>query len=381
VPNSVDSDPLKPIQESPGFASLPGCDTGSNAGAAIGAPSAVSGEVMKATMTDVQKAIEQLGGNDRDGTRSFSFASIRDGDTDDGAETDGEIGVANGGDGWHRSARDKLAQEARKVVEAKAAAEARDAALRSAPPIEVEMSDESEGEDDDSAFHHLQLMHFTREHPHIPEEDENEGIRNVDPRDLARKSSTATSSAILPREDLMNQQDVNQLSIATDQPAARPSSLPAHPFHSPPADGKRSPSLLPTPISPTPPSIESLLPVVPVSATLIPLPASPTPSAQVAMPANGAREGREVPSGLPSPALTTGGSQRNSAQVSRNNTALFAAKPSQGVLQPSLSEMEAGKKATPPVEWSVEEVVEWLKSKGFAQDVCEKFIGKLIIWI
>ena len=41
-------------------------------------------EVMKATVTDVQKAIEQLGrggtiGEDGDGARSFSFASTRDG--------------------------------------------------------------------------------------------------------------------------------------------------------------------------------------------------------------------------------------------------------------------------------------------------------------
>jgi hypothetical protein len=28
-----------------------------------------------------------------------------------------------------------------------------------------------------------------------------------------------------------------------------------------------------------------------------------------------------------------------------------------------------------PSDWSVEEVVEWLNSKAFGQDVCEKFIG------
>jgi hypothetical protein len=31
-----------------------------------------------------------------------------------------------------------------------------------------------------------------------------------------------------------------------------------------------------------------------------------------------------------------------------------------------------------PTEWSVEEVVDWLKSKGFDQDVCDKFIGEYI---
>ena len=379
MPSSINPDLSIPLQESTTLTSLPGCDTDANIGVAIGAPSSVNGEVMKATMTDVQKAIEQLGGNDRDGTRSFSFASIRDGDTDDGTETDGEIGVANAGNGWHRSARDKLAQEARKVVEAKAAAETRDAALRSAPPIEVEMSDESEGEDDDSAFQHLKHMHFTREHPHIPEEDEDEGVRNVDPRDLARKSSNATSSAILPREDLMNpHQAVDQLPKAAEQPTARASSPLAR---SHPIDGKRSPSLLPTPTSPNAPLIASPIPIMPASASLIPLPASPTPSAQVAMSANGAREGREVLSGLPSPALTTGGSQRNSAQVSKNNSAISTTKSSQGTWQPLSSEMEAGKRVASPGEWSVDEVVEWVRSKGFGEDVCDKFIGKLIISI
>jgi hypothetical protein len=27
-------------------------------------------------------------------------------------------------------------------------------------------------------------------------------------------------------------------------------------------------------------------------------------------------------------------------------------------------------------EWSVQEVVDWLKSRGFDQDVCDKFMGK-----
>ncbi|KAG1726812.1 uncharacterized protein EDB91DRAFT_1061469 [Suillus paluster] len=30
-------------------------------------------------------------------------------------------------------------------------------------------------------------------------------------------------------------------------------------------------------------------------------------------------------------------------------------------------------KSVPPSEWSVEEVIDWLKSKGFGQDVCDKF--------
>ena len=28
-----------------------------------------------------------------------------------------------------------------------------------------------------------------------------------------------------------------------------------------------------------------------------------------------------------------------------------------------------------PAEWTVDEVIDWLRSKGFGDDVCEKFIG------
>ncbi|KAJ7490150.1 hypothetical protein B0H11DRAFT_1651812, partial [Mycena galericulata] len=31
-----------------------------------------------------------------------------------------------------------------------------------------------------------------------------------------------------------------------------------------------------------------------------------------------------------------------------------------------------------PSEWTLEEVVEWIKSKGFDQDVCDKFIEQEI---
>src|SRR6267154_3389878 len=92
--------------------SLNESDSESNIGVAIGEPpSGHQEEVMKATMTDVQKAIEQLGQNDRDEARSFSFASTRHGDTDHetDTETDGDASLHEDGEDWHRSARDKLA--------------------------------------------------------------------------------------------------------------------------------------------------------------------------------------------------------------------------------------------------------------------------------
>ena len=54
--------------------------------------------------------------------------------------------------------------------------------------------------------------------------------------------------------------------------------------------------------------------------------------------------------------------------------------PAQVILEPpadATSLRVEAKKANNPSEWSVEEVVEWLKSKRFDQDVCDKFIGEL----
>lgn len=42
-------------------------------------------------------------------------------------------------------------------------------------------------------------------------------------------------------------------------------------------------------------------------------------------------------------------------------------------LQPAF--VEEKKEKAHPSEWSVDDVVEWLKGKGFDQDVCNKFTG------
>ena len=134
-------------------------------------PRTTDGEVMHATMTDVQKAIEQLGRHDVDGSRSFSFASSRgegDGDwtdRDSATDTDGEA------DGWHLNARQRLAENSRVINEESAGPST---PMRiSAPPIEVELSDESGAEDDErtSGIHDKQSPRL-RHHPNISEEEE-----------------------------------------------------------------------------------------------------------------------------------------------------------------------------------------------------------------
>lgn len=128
-------------------------------GPGAGTPS--QGTVLHATMTDIQEAIERLGvrqetDDSASASRSFSFASTKDDTTtdDDGddAEEDGDREYATG---WNKDARKVLAANAAKQQAQKAQASMlAAAALQSQlhhPPIDVEMSDESE---DEGGEHH-----------------------------------------------------------------------------------------------------------------------------------------------------------------------------------------------------------------------------------
>jgi len=355
-------------------------DTDSKIGIAIGEPDSADAEVMKATMSDVQEAIEQLGRNDRDGAQSFSFSSTRDGDTDretDGTETDGEIGEA-----WHRSARDKLAEQARKVVEAQAAEEAREVrevhGRMSAPPIDVELSDESEAEEEDAAFQHLQHMHFTREHPHIPEEEEEEEARrNSVVGDHRRKNSNDTSSAIRPKDDLSSEEEESGDHTApANQTSFAPISSPPRFTRSPIPNNRRSPRLPSASTTSDVFSIVAPIPIVPMGVHMIRATTSPEPPVRATRTPSITRE---IPAALPSPALTASGGRHHSRQASQPNSVSSTGKASAGALIQSAPESEAQKKS-PPSEWTVDEVIEWLKSKGFGSDVCDKFIGQSNSW-
>lgn len=378
-PISTPPDSLSPLGEEHESTSLQD-DADSRIGIAIGEPDSADAEVMKATMTDVQKAIEQLGRSDRDGAQSFSFSSTRDGDTDretDGTETDGEIG-----EGWHRSARDKLAEQARKVVEAQAAEEAREAqevrVRTSAPPIDVEMSDESEAEEEDSAFQHLQHMHFTRDHPHIPEEEEEEEARrNSVARDHRRKNSNETSSVILPKDDLYSLgEETGERTASANQISFASTSSPPRSTRSPIPNDRRSPRFLSAPTTPDAFNIVAPVPIVPMSVHMIPMSTSPEPSVRATTPS----VTRDIPAALPSPALTASGTRQHSRQASQRNSGSSTGKGSAGTNAHLAPETDAQKKSTPASEWTVDEVVEWLKSKGFGSDVYDKFIGQSDSW-
>ena len=334
-------------------------------------PSQGDGEVMKATMTDVQKAIEQLGRNNGSGARddrSFSFASMKsrdgDGDTDTDIDMDTDREVDAAGDDWHRGARMKLAEQARKVVEEQKRKEEEETpVVRSiAPPIEVEMSDESEGEDDDDEHHHH--TGYAREHPHISEEDEDEAEGQQAHAKLKEEHGA-------PRDIIVPASDESQPATATANRTTFSNLQPV--THSTPTIAKHtSATSLPTPTSPgsSPHAIPSVEPVVDRSASPS-LPIPEKPASQITPTPSTARDFHVA---LPSPAASSIGQQ----QTSKHSSLASSTGHPLNSLQPPLSERPTSmdkKPTTHPSEWTVEEVVDWLRSKGFGDDVCDKFIG------
>ena len=340
--------------------------------------------MMKATMTDVQKAIEQLGrddvGEDGDGAMSFSFASTRDGANTENSDTDFDLSDFDGtgmngndddGEDWHKGARRKLAAKAKRAVEEAKKFEAmmgdnENGRRAIAPPIEVDFSDESEMEDDPDL---TRSSNFYRNHPHIPEEDE-DVVRNG-------KTTAATNGTRYPTVDALSTADVfvppndetdiptaTKPSFSASQTPVPAESLPEEPEKKPPTPEK---DIYPSPISPsttTPANIQQILK------------RSSTPA-------------REISNGLPSPASVGHISSKHNSMISSSsapgmlvNAQQHQANSTSAFTRPTsipVSTAVQGRNETPPMEWSVKEVVDWLKSKGFDQDVCDKFTGEHII--
>ncbi|TDL30064.1 hypothetical protein BD410DRAFT_759246 [Rickenella mellea] len=308
--------------------------------------------VMKATLTDVQEAIEQLGRNDRDGARSFSFASTRDGDTTDHELTDREtdteaekvppgLGVVGGeGETWHKGARHNLAEKARAAAEIEKHAEP-------SPPLEFELSDESEGEDDpvhDPVFPR-------RDHEHISEEEDEEedrpnGLRpslntsNGTPRPVSFDSHVQPSEEfIVPESDVPQTVTARRTTFPEEETKFQP---PAELVYNPTA-----PFSMPTPT--TPMSLGAVAKMEQSTPSAFP---KPEPLSPVVLP-NPHSTASSQTSALPSPPPSTPGAQRQA---------------------PSSEQDTLRTPTTHPSEWSIEEVVEWAKSKNFDSAICAKFV-------
>jgi hypothetical protein len=362
------------------------------------------GEMMKATLTDVQKAIEQLGRNrvDGDGGRSFSFASTRDGGTEsetdfDLSDIDNQDDIAQGED-WHKGARRKLAEKARKAVEDAQRLEAMMASgggerRSTAPPIDVELSDESEDEGD---IPELDRTDFTatslpRSHPHIPEEDEEELVSS--PADFENKkqfsehqqeASATTATTITPQlvpeqptppeveEAITARQEDIGLPTATRETfleGQAPAPVPPAPVSalSGPLDTFTNGglALTPPPLAPSVSLMEKSHPSVPPIDTK--RNSAPTPITQPL-------------SGLPSPTISShasGFGLATSFQGTSVSSVAHSISTNPTSAAPTQTAVEEKKDKKHPNDWSVEEVVEWLKSRGFDQDVCDKFTGML----
>lgn len=182
---------------------------------------------------------------------------------------------------------------------------------------------------------HSASQHSTRNRSHTPMEEEGGGRHHSVVCDLRRQSLKETSSTILSTADLSFSEDmIGELAEPTNgSPSSYVSSssrstlfrngqLPLPKVHS-------------TSTTPDDVNIIAPIPVPPMDVHMVTPPTYPEPAARV------------TPLG-----------------VTYDLPVALA------------SEIAAPKKSTPPSEWTVNEVVEWLTSKGFGSDVCDKFIGQ-----
>ncbi|OBZ70468.1 TPR repeat-containing protein C19B12.01 [Grifola frondosa] len=316
-----------------------------------------------------KQAIEQLGRGHRDGSRSFSFASSHgdytdrsEPDTDSDANADAED--EDNGLGWHKGARRKLALRAQQENEQRQAREAED-------PCQLPL----EAEDEENASR-IPRRPSTRAHPHIPEEDEEQEQGPVKESHVDDSDNIVPSDKfIVPDESNLPTATAYQISFPEPEPSPVPSSLtlpsPAPPLVQiidlpPPEQVTNEAS--PTPvlgatqsaapsITPTPSTIHAT--EQPLSAIPPPLP-SPTTSSAGSYGVNGTGIQQTL-----TPATTV-------SSLKSSVHAPLTAQQECSTVGPSDTTDKS------PSEWNVEEVVVWLRSKGFDQGVCDKFIEQEI---
>jgi SAM domain (Sterile alpha motif) len=328
-----------------------------------------NGEVMLATMTDVQQAIEQLGHNDDfDGSRSFTFSSTR------GESTDHETDAEADGEDWHKGARQKLAEKAKKAAEMQAVRDAENGRVpmrSTVPPIDVEMSEDS-GDEDEHPPHDLSPNGRTRLQSHIPEVDEEDPVppQTQDHPLILDSPPIQPSSHYLVPSPL---QPAPEFSQESDVPTATQSLLPQNLMPHTPENNNSS---LPTPVSPNLRGISNEISAGSNDATHHP------PAAQLPFPSKSKSHTQtlslqDAAGILPSPAASLTGHRPGYSISSVNSSArVNASSPLSGVRSADLSAKKP--RHVHPTDWTVEEVVDWLHSKGFDDAVCEKFIEQEI---
>lgn len=331
-----------------------------------------NGEVMLATLTDVQQAIEQLGHkDDGDGSRSFTFSSSHGESTDHESDHDTDADV--GGEDWHRSARQKLAENAKKVVEEQAAREAAEGRVTlrsSAPPIDVELSDDS-GDEGDGLLGQSSPNGLNSRPPHIPEEEENE---------LAvpqSQTTTSSSPSIQPSERYLVPSPISTVhrpeSGPIDDTAVEAAVSTATQQLFSQNEKARTPentSSLPSPVSPG---------LRGTSNGASPDAANTPSSAQLVFPSKPQTLSLQELSGvLPSPAASSNGHRHGYSISSLTSSAAMAASFPLSAPHSADSCSSNRPRDVHPSEWNVEDVINWLRAKGFDDAVCDRFIEQEI---
>lgn len=347
-------------------------------------PSGPEGTVLHATMTDIQEAIEQLGTRQHtdSASRSFSFASTRDGaatDDDDDGDADGQ----DYGAGWNsRDARNVLAANAarqQQALEARAAAHA-----LHQPPIDVEMSDESE--DEDHHHHHPfaspDVLSQLNNAPLPPSSHPTGHVNDDEP--VVETPLTATTRNFTNG----HARQESEVTIAQPTPrkpvASEPSLLPHHSSYEQLASTSAAAATLaipeaaqdekePSPLDPTPRASVAIAQTVPLPRSVV---ASPAPVSVAPVPPLPTIAAVVGPTPSPAPVAVAAPAPAPAPPVVAPPVEAVAPPTPVSLPTPTSPISAVSEKPTsPPSEWSVEEVVSWLRSKKFDEQVCGKFIG------
>ena len=330
---------------------------------------------MAATMTDIQAAIDQLGQHRNDDGRSMSFASTRD---DRGSEVGHDLDDDNleGGE-WHSGAR-------RRLFEGLNAVDGR----HSTPPVDVEMSDES---DDEHA--HPYHNHDTRPtsspaknalKTHSIEEEQHQDARSLlhrSPSPLPASDHSSPTGQPSTLEEA-SKTDVPPLTTAPEAEIdlRSPSKSPVH--------SQELSQGVPTPAQ------SNTQPTTPTAAasSLRPLPDSPSApniNQTSALPSATTLNSYHTAPTLPQPSPTIPDTNSstiypfppasNLVSTAFSGTSSTAGATLVPLLTTTSTAPTSSKKSAHPSEWSVEQVVEWVRSRGFDEGVCAKFQGPFVL--
>lgn len=283
------------------------------------------------------------------------------------------------GEEWHRDAR-------RRLFEGLNAVDGR----HSTPPVDVEISDESDADDEHPHLHH---NHDARPPPSPPKEthsiqeppkDTHTAFRrSPSPLPASDHSSSTHQPSTLEEAAKANlpSSDAPEL-LQAEINLRSPSKSPASSAHSKgqsqgmPAPAQwitqaTTPYAATPPISPIPDSLS-----VPTISHTSALPSATTLNSYHSAPA------------MPQPSSTI--PESNSSKIypfsptsNLVSTAISSSSSAAGAALvpplPAASTVPKGSPSTNPSEWTIEQVVEWARNRGFDEGVCAKFQGSSLL--